>query len=113
MKRFSNFSDSEPSILAVKDAAARITPICELHIPESCPVGDHQSHGSTEESVRALKKQMRAVRMQTQEHTWCDRQQTMTHSCSDSNFLGRRDLTISTKCRWSRQSLEFGGNVFV
>ena len=44
MKRFINFRDSEPSILAPKDAAARSLPFVES-ILESCPVGDHRSNG--------------------------------------------------------------------
>ena len=63
VKRFINFSDNEPSILARKDAVTRSLPFVES-IPEWCLVGDYQSNGSIEVSVRELKRQLRAVRMQ-------------------------------------------------
>ena len=53
VKRFIEFTDNEPSILALKDAAARSLPFVDT-IPESCQVGDHQSNGPIEVSVREL-----------------------------------------------------------
>ena len=47
----------------MKKAAARSPPFAES-IPESCPVGDQQSHSSIEVSVRELKRQMRPDRVQ-------------------------------------------------
>ena len=97
MKRFINFRDSEPSILAPKDAAARSLPLVES-ILESCPVGDHRSNGSIEASVRELKGQTRAVRMRLEKKDLTRRWRTMTHSCEDSNILRVCGLTISTRC---------------
>ena len=62
VQRFINFSDNEPSILALKDAAARSLPVVES-IPASCPVGDRRAEGSIEVSLRELNRETRAVQL--------------------------------------------------
>ena len=62
VKRFISFSDNEPAMLALMDAAARSVPLVEA-IHESCPVEDHAPNGWIEVTVRELKRQMRAVRL--------------------------------------------------
>ncbi len=61
LQRCTSQSDNEPSILALKSAAAASCPGVEM-VPRSCPVGDHQANGDVEVSVREIKRQMRAVR---------------------------------------------------
>ena len=60
-KRFINFSDNEPSILAFKESVTQRLKGCDA-IPRSCPVGDHAANGVIEVGVRELKRQMRAIR---------------------------------------------------
>ena len=60
--KFINCSDNEPSMSAVKDAAARSLPPAKT-VPELCPVGDHPANESIQVRVPELKRQMRAVRM--------------------------------------------------
>ena len=66
VRRFINFSDNEPAMKALKDAAARACVGVEA-IPRECPVGDHQANGDIESTVRELKRQMRAIRAQLEQ----------------------------------------------
>ena len=59
---FTNKSDGEPAMKALKDAAAKALEGVES-ISQESPVGDHQAkNGDIESTVRTLKAQMRATR---------------------------------------------------
>ena len=62
VRRFINFSDNEHAMVALKDAAAQACEGVE-HTPQACPQGDHQANGHIESTVRELKRQMRALRL--------------------------------------------------
>ena len=124
IKRFINFSDNEPSILALKDAAARSLPFVES-TPESCPVSDHQSHGSIEVRVRELKRQMRADRMQYERRlgivlakddpilSWIPTFAGGVISLYGRGADGKTPWEREAGRKWSLQSLEFGERVKV
>ena len=97
IKAFIRFGDTGPSNSALKDAAARSLPFAES-VAGSCPVGDHQAHGSVEVSLRALKRPMRAVRMQL-EKTRClchvgESSGTMLLISDGQSTLGGKSLSI-------------------
>ena len=59
---FINFSDDEHAMVALKEAAARACEGVE-HTSQACPKGDHAANGQIENTVRELKRQMRALRL--------------------------------------------------
>ena len=62
VRRFINFSDNEHAMVALKDAAAQACEGVE-YTPQACPQGVHQANGQIENTVRELKRQMRALRL--------------------------------------------------
>ena len=59
VQMFINKSDGEPTMKALKDAAAKALEGVES-ISQESSVGDHQANGAIESTVRTLKAQMRA-----------------------------------------------------
>ena len=58
-------SDGEPSVVALKEAAAKETGID--WISEESPVGDHQANGLAENACKEVKRQVRVLRSALEE----------------------------------------------
>ena len=62
LRKFSNFSDNESSLLLLKAAAARSVKGAEA-VPKECQFVDHSANCHAESTVRQVKDQMRTIRI--------------------------------------------------
>ena len=124
VKRFVNFSDGEPAIKSLKEAAARRVDGVEA-IPRESPQGDHQKSGDIESGVRELKRQMRAIRMNLESRVgkplaeddpllmWIP---TFAGDCiafHRRGLDGKTPWERETGRKWRRPCLEFGEKVMI
>ncbi len=78
-------SDSEPAILALKEAARRETSV-EI-IREEAPVGDHQANGVAENAVKNVQGQFRVLRGALEQDQPASRRRSSS-STVDGNIRG-------------------------
>ena len=123
-KRFVNFSDNEPALLALKDSVSHRLPGCEV-LPRSCPVGDHAANGVIEVAVRELKRQMRAIRMSFEskigqvvpnDHVllaWLPGFAAEVINVYRTDASGKTPYEREFGRKWSCPALEFGEQVYI
>ena len=123
-KRFINFSDNEPLILALKESVTQRLKGCDA-IPRSCPVGDHAANGVIEVGVRELKRQMRAIRFSLEsklgssipdDHAilaWLTSFAAQAINIFRADASGKTPYEREFGRKWNRPALEFGELVYI
>jgi hypothetical protein len=124
LRKFVNFSDGEPAMKALKEAAAQSVTTLET-IPREVPQGDHQKNGEIESAVRELKRQMRAIRMQLEQNlgrqlanddpilSWIPTFAADTMAMYRRGRDGKTAYERETGRKWAKPALEFGEKVFI
>ena len=119
LRRFTNFSDGEPAMIALKGAAARACQGVES-INKEVPVGDHRANGDAEVSVREIKRQMRALRLSLESKLgvrlsdrdpllfWMPSFAGDAIACHRRGKDGKTAYERETGRKWHRSGLEYG-----
>ena len=115
-------SDGEPSVVALKEAAAKETGID--WISEESPVGDHQANGLAENACKEVKRQVRVLRSALEEKlskelkdddpalAWLPRQAGDLLSRYKKGQDGRTPETRRCGKQWRKPAIAFGERLY-